>query len=61
MHPDGPHNSLGTFLHSVCGEYFFTYFFSLVHLVTGHLEQSLVVEYPGKLRENVINTDACIL
>ena len=47
-HPDGPHNSLGTFLHSVWGVYFFTSFFSLVHLVTGHLEHSWVVEYPGK-------------
>ena len=48
MHPDGPHNSLGTFLHSVWGVYFFTSFFSLVHLVTGHLEHSWVVEYPEK-------------
>ena len=39
-------SSKGTFLQFVSGVYFFTIFFSNVHLVIGHLVHSSLVEYP---------------
>ena len=39
-------SSKGTFLQIVSGVYFFTIFFSNVHLVIGHLVHSSLVEYP---------------
>merc|ERR1719309_419039 len=44
--PDGPQSSLGTFLHSVSGEYFLTLFLSFLQTCLGHLVHFFSVVYP---------------